>query len=80
MEALQSQDKQLISELCNPTKNDSQINQQIEDSVQEMLEKIEQNKYENQQQQQRASNEVKYKDLFNEDEKDILQQIQTINQ
>lgn len=79
IEALTSNDRQSIKELCNSTKNDAQINQDIEDSVQELLQKLEDNKKENQQ-QKRASNEVNYKDFFDEDEKKVLQDMEIINQ
>ena len=79
IEALKSNDSKSIKELCDQTKNDAQINQQIESSVQELLQKLEDNKLENQQ-QKRNSNEVHYKDFFNEDEKKALQEIQQINQ
>ena len=77
--ALKSNNSQSIQELCNQTKNDAQINQDIENSVQELLQKLEDNKTENQE-QKRASNEVHYKDFFNENEKKALQDIQTVNQ
>lgn len=77
--ALKSKDSESIKELCDQSKNDAQINQQIESSVQELLQKLEDNKQENQE-QKRASNEVQYKDFLNEDEKKALQEMQTINQ
>lgn len=79
VEALKNNDSQSIKELCNQTKNDAQINQQIEDSVQDLLQKLEDNKIENQT-QQKFSNEAHYKDFFNEDEKKALQEIQQTNQ
>lgn len=79
IEALKNNDSRSISELCNQTKNDAQINQDIESSVQELLQKLEDNKKENQE-QQRSTNEVQYKDFFNEDEKKALQDIKTTNQ
>ena len=79
IEALKSNDSQSIKDLCNQTKNDAQINQEIEDSVQELLQKLEDNKTENKE-QKRSSNEVQYKDFFNEDEKKVLQEIKTTNQ
>jgi len=47
--------------------------------VQELLQKLEDNTLE-QQKQNRAAQEAQYKDFFNEDEKKILQEIETINQ
>ncbi len=79
VEALKNNDSKSIKELCDWTKNDSQINQQIEDSVQELLQKLEDNKTENQQ-QKRATNAVNYKDFLNQNEKKALQEIQTVNQ
>gem|GEM_PF-2197645 len=79
VEALKSNNSQSIKELCNQTKNDAQINQQIESSVQKLLQKLEDNKLETQM-QKRSSNEVHYKDFFNEDEKKALQEIQKTNQ
>ncbi len=79
VEVLKSNNSQSIKELCNQTKNDAQINQQIESSVQELLQKLEDNKLETQI-QKRSSNEVHYKDFFNEDEKKALQEIQKTNQ
>lgn len=79
IDALQSNNNERIQELCNQTKNDAQINQQIEDSVQELLQKLEDNTLEKGE-QQKSSSEAQYKDLFNQDEQKILQQIQKINQ
>lgn len=79
IEALQSNDRQKINELCNQTKNDAQINQDIENSVQELLQKLEDNTLE-QQKQKRSAQEAQYEDFFNEDEKKVLQEIEEINQ
>jgi hypothetical protein len=79
IDVLQSNDSQWIQELCNQTKNDAQINQEIENSVQELLQKLDKNKIENKE-QTRSSNETQYKDFFNEDEKKALQEIQKINE
>lgn len=78
IEALKNNDKKSIKELCNQSKNDSQINQQIENSVQELLQKLEDNTTETQQ-QKRSTNQAEYKDFFNEDEKKTLQKIQETN-
>lgn len=79
IDALKSNDAQRIQELCNQSKNDAQINQQIESSVQELLQKLEDNKRENQT-EAKANNQEQYKDFFDEDEKKELQEIQKINQ
>lgn len=79
IEALKSNNSQDIDDLCNQTKNDAQINQQIENAVQELLQKLEDNKTENQT-QKKNSTTVNYKDFFNENEKKILQEIETTNQ
>jgi len=79
VEALKSNDSQRIKELCDQSKNDAEINQQIQSSVQELLEKLEDNTSKNQE-QKRATDEIKYKDFFSEDEKKALQEIKTINQ
>lgn len=79
IEALKNNNNTSIKELCNQTKNDAQINQQIENSLQELLQKLEDNKTENKQ-QQRATNEVNYKNFFNEDEKKALENIKATNQ
>jgi len=79
IEALKSNDSKSIKELCDQTKNDAQINQQIESSVQELLQKLEDNKIENQQ-QKRSTNEVNYKDFLNENEKKALEEIKATNQ
>jgi len=76
---LKSNDSRSISDLCNQTKNDAQINQQIENSVQELLQKLEDNKTENKE-QTRSTNEIKYKDFFDEDEQKALQEIKTTNE
>ena len=85
IEALKSNDSQSIKELCDQSKNDAQINQQIESSVQELLQKLEDNKTNNkpssnEKEQKRSSNEVQYKDFFNENEQKALQDIQNTNQ
>jgi hypothetical protein len=79
IEALKSNNSKSIQELCNQSKNDAQINQQIESSVQELLQKLEDNTTENQQ-QKRSTNEAQYKDFFNEDEQKALQDIKATNE
>lgn len=81
IEAIQSNNRQSIQDLCNQTKNDAQINEQITSSVQEMLEKISQNTQQSQEQKQqtKAGQQTQYKDFFSEDEKEVLEQIQKIN-
>lgn len=79
IEALRSNDAQSIKELCEQSKNDAQINQEIESAVQELLQKLEDNTIENQE-QKRSTKEIKYKDFFDENEKKTLQEIQTTNQ
>lgn len=78
VEALKINSTQSIKELCEQSKNDAEINQQIEDSVQELLQKLNDNKMENQT-QKKSTNEVKYKDFFDENEKKILEEIQQTN-
>ena len=79
VEALRNNDSASIQELCNQAKNDAQINQNIESSIQELLQKLEDNTTRNQE-QQRATNKVNYKDFFNKDEKKALQEIKATNE
>ena len=79
IEALKNNDSKSIQELCNQTKNDAQINQNIESAVQELLQKLEDNKTENKE-KTRSTTETNYKDFFNEDEKKALQEIKATNQ
>lgn len=79
VEALKNNDQKKINDLCNQTKNDAQISQQIEDTVQELLGKLDDNSLDKQQ-QQRSSDEVKYKNFFDKNEKKVLRDIQNINQ
>ena len=79
IEALKNNDSNSIKELCQQTKNDAQINQQIEDAVQELLQKLEDNTLANQE-QKKYTKEVKYKDFFNEEEQAVLHEIQKANQ
>ena len=79
VEALKNNDSTSIQELCNQAKNDAQINQNIESSIQELLQKLEDNTTTNQE-QQRATNKVNYKDFFNKDEKKALQEIKATNE
>ncbi len=79
IEALKSNDSKSIQELCNQTKNDAQINQNIESAVQELLQKLEDNKTENKE-KTRSTTEANYKDFFSEDEKKALQDIKSTNQ
>lgn len=78
IEIFQSNNKQKIDELCSQTKNDAQINQDINNAIQELLQKLEENTLKKQ--KNRATQEIQYKDFFNEDEKKTLQEIETINQ
>ncbi len=77
IDALKNNNKNSIYELCNQTKNDAQINQDIESSVQDLLQKFKDNT--TKEQQNRASQQAEYKDFFNEDEKKALKEIQEIN-
>jgi len=79
IEALKKNDSKSIQELCNQTKNDAQINQNIESAVQELLQKLEDNKTENKE-KTRSTTEANYKDFFSEDEKKALQDIKKTNQ
>ena len=79
IKALQSNTSENIQQLCNQAKNDAQINQEIQSSVQELLQKLEDNK-DKSQEQKRSTNEAKYKDFFNENEKKALQNIKSTNQ
>ncbi|HMS91298.1 MAG TPA: hypothetical protein PKC87_03705 [Candidatus Absconditabacterales bacterium] len=79
IEALKSNNTQDIQELCKQSKNDAEINQEIESAVQELLQKLEDNKMENQE-QKKSTKEVKYKNFFDENEKKTLQEIQKTNQ
>lgn len=76
IEAIKSRDKNAIQQLCNQTKNDAQINQEIRDSVEEMLQKIE-NKKET---TSTTSQTVDYKNFLQENEKKALQEIKTTNE
>lgn len=81
--ALKSNTSKSIQELCNQSGNDAAINQKIESSVQELLQKLQDNTTENNlssKEQQRASKEIKYQDFFNQDEQKILQEIEKTNQ
>jgi len=79
IDALKSNDVQSIKELCNQSKNDAEINQKNRNSVQELLQKLEDNKVQNQL-QERTTDKVQYKDFFDEDEEKALQEIQKINE
>ncbi len=79
IEALKSNTPQAIKELCTQSKNDAEVNQQIEESVQQLLSSLEDNKLEKQT-PNKWSNEAKYQDFFTQDEKKVLQKIQDINQ
>jgi len=76
IEAIKSRDKQLIQQLCNQTKNDAQINQELTDSVEEMLQKIE-----NKKETAATSNQsIDYKNFLQENEKKALQEIKATNE
>jgi nucleotidyltransferase/DNA polymerase involved in DNA repair len=79
IEALRSNTTQSIKDLCEQSKNDAQINQEIQDSVQELLQKLEDNKIENQE-KKKSTNQVQYKDFFDENQKKALQEIQHTNE
>jgi len=79
IDALKKNDKESIQQLCEQTKNDAQINQQIKDSVQELLQSLEDNQWENKTQQQ-TTDKIHYKDLLNNQEKKALDDIQKTNQ
>lgn len=76
-EVLKKNNSKDIQELCNQTKNDAQINQKIENALQELLQKLEEN---NTKRQEIPTNQVQYKDFFNEDEKKALENIKKTNQ
>lgn len=78
LEAIQSKDETRITELCEQTKNDAQIQQNIENAIEELLSKLEENT--TQQKQKWASQDIQYKDFFSEKESEILKEIEEINQ
>lgn len=81
IDALKKNTQESIYELCNESKNDSEINQDIENSVQDMLEKLS-NTQEDPEENEATKNsqEIQYKDFFTENEKEALQEIQESNQ
>ncbi len=81
LEAIQSNDKKLMAALCDQTKNDSQINQDIESAVQDVLQKLEGDWWEKEDKQhQKATDHVQYKDFFDENEQKALEEVQKTNQ
>jgi len=102
--ALGSQDQDIIKSLCDFSKNDAQINEQIDNSLSELLQQLQNNLDQKQQQSQKNSDEnenrqtsseknhqtpaletsgssddIQYKNVFEEDELKLLQQIDTNN-
>ncbi len=75
---LKNNDKQGIKELCERTKNDAEINQNIESSVQELLQKLNENTRE-EQEKKKTSQEQHHKDFFTEEKEQTLKEIQKIN-
>ncbi len=76
--ALKNNNTQNIQELCEQTKNDAQINQQISSAVQELFQTLQDNKPQ-EQSQPKNSQKIPYEDFFDKDEKKILKDIQTTN-
>lgn len=74
--ALKSNDPTTLDALCQETKNDAQINQNIANNIQELLEKLK----ENQQSQSKNNTDIQYKDFFNQDQKKLLQEIKKTNE
>ena len=72
IEALQSQNKTAIQELCNQAKNDSQIQEKLDTDIQEMIQKTEKNQKEPTTVPWQTT---EYKNFLWEDEKKILQEI-----
>lgn len=73
---MQSNDPTTLDALCQETKNDAQINQNIANNIQELLEKLK----ENQQSQSKNNTDIQYKDFFNQDQKKLLQEIKKTNE
>jgi ABC-type transporter Mla subunit MlaD len=94
---LGSQNKDIIKSLCDFSKNDAQINEQIDNSLNKLLQQLQNNLDQKQQQSQKNSDEnedsqessennsqessdgIQYKNVFEEDELKLLQQIDTNN-
>lgn len=86
---LNSQDKDVTMSLCDFAKNDSQMNEQIETSLSKLLQQLQDNLGQKQQQSQEegsdgknsqaSSDEIQYKNVFEEDEIKLLQEIDDNN-
>ena len=72
---MQSKDPASLEALCQETKNDAQINQDIANDLQELLQKLQ----ETQTTQGKSTTDPQYKDFFNQNQKQILQEIKEIN-
>jgi len=75
---VKSNNAQSIKTLCEYVKNDAQINQNLENRLNELLEKLEDNTIENQI-QKKSSSTTNYKDFFDKNQKQILNEIYEIN-
>lgn len=82
IDAFEKGTKESIDEICKENKNDAEINQDIENSVQDMLEKLSntQEKREEKKQNKKNSQTIQYKNFFTEKETKELKEIQDINQ
>lgn len=75
---IQNKDSKRVKELCEQTKNDAQINQTLDNTIQKLLASLQENTM--QQKIKKHSPEVEYNNFFGEDEQKALQQIQQTNQ
>ena len=78
VEALKSDDNEIISQLCDQSKNDAQINQGIDEALQELFQKLKEKTWENNE-MTKNTNKEEYKDFFNQEEKKALEEINTTN-
>ncbi|MFA5747483.1 MAG: hypothetical protein WC872_00035 [Candidatus Absconditabacterales bacterium] len=85
LSALKNKDYDLIKLMCEQTKNDSQINEKIDNSLKQLFKSLDQNinkKKEDQSdnvQQSGRSNNINYKNIYDQKEQDLLDQSEEKN-
>lgn len=85
LSALKNKDYDLIKLMCEQTKNDSQINEKIDNSLKQLFKSLDQNinkKKEDQSdnvQQSWRSNNINYKNIYDQKEQDLLDQSEEKN-
>jgi len=80
LNAFQSKDANLIQQICEQTKNDSQVNEKVQNSIDQLLQALDGQSKSTEQTIQKWSTSPQYKEILNDEDKQLLKEIEDTNQ